>query len=575
MGLTSALQIGRSGLLTAQTALQVTGNNLANVATKGYHRQRVSTVPALHREIAQGIFVGTGVQLDAVTRVVDEALEARLRNAISDESGSLARQDLLRQVESIQAELSDTSLSSKLSAFFNAWSNLADNPDDTSFRTLVLQEGKTLSDDLRNLRNQLTTQRTQVDRAADNAAAQVDSLLTQIEQVNRQITTNEHGTGGAAGLRDQRDQLLGELSKFLEVSTVEQDNGAVDVFVGSLPIVLNGRSRGVELRRQTEDGQTQIELTNAADGSPLELTGGELAELVRFRQEDLSEAIDTLDTLAHQLIWQVNRLHSQGRGTEAFTTLTGSAQVADSAAALHDPDAGLDFTPTHGSFVVHVTEVGGGTAGNTTSTKIRVDLDPDNATADTTLAGLVADLDALDNVSASVTPDGRLRLDADSSQFRFSFSDDTSGVLAALGLNTYFTGTDARDVDVNDTVLQDPKRLAAGRLADDYQTIRPEDNALAIAGLASRPIDELNGFSLSGYWNRHVEEYAVRLAKAQERVTADSVVRESLAAQQQSISGVNADEETINLIQHQRAYQASARFLSVVDEMMQTLLGLV
>jgi flagellar hook-associated protein 1 FlgK len=568
MGLGSALQIGRSGLLTSQAAMQVVGHNLANVATEGYHRQTVALAPAGGQEIQKDVFIGRGVQLQAITRQIDQALESRLRGAIADQSHSLARQDLLRQVEAIQNEFSDVDLSTKLSAFFNSWSQLANNPQDLSLRTLVTEQAASLTEFIQGLRTDLTSLRTQVDQAAETTVAQVNSLLTQIEDLNHRVALQDHGTGTAAGLRDQRDALLGELSKYLDISTVEQSSGVVDVFVGSLPIVLNGDSRGVELKTTTEDGDLQIDLVLADDQSPLDISSGQLGAIVQFRKQDLAQAIDILDTFAGQLIWQVNRLHSQGQGTESFASVTGSVRVDDATAALNDDDAGLHFLPDHGSFQIHVTQQ---STGQRITQTIRVDLDGIDAANDTTLTSLAADIDAINNISASVTSDGRLRITADGNDFQISFSDDTSGVLASLGVNTFFTGWRATDIDVNSVIIQKPALIAAaqGHILGDNR------NALALAALRDQSVDELSGFSLSEYWNRHIEDFAIRLSQASQSVEADTVVRENLQAQQQSISGVNADEETINLIQYQRAYQASARFLSVVDEMIQTLLALL
>jgi len=569
MGLSGALQVGRSGLLANQVALQTTGNNLANIATEGYHRQRITLSPLRNQEIQNGVFVGTGVGIQSITRIVDEALESRLRGSITDQSGSLISQDLLRQIESIENEFSEIDLSTRLSKFFNAWSELANNPQDLSLRTLVLQEGKTIADFVSNLRGEFTALRSQVDNAADTGAERVDGLLTQIAELNRRISVQEHGTGGAAGLRDQRDSLLQELAKHIDISTVEQTNGSVDVFIGSLPIILNGQSRGVELKTEKVDGERQISLVVSSDQSPLDISNGELGAIVAFRKQDLQEAIDTLDTFAAQLIFQTNRVHSQGQGTVGYDDLTNVYQVLDTAAALNDSDAtGLDFTPAHGSFLIHVTQK---STGQRVSTRVDIDLDGVNSGADTTLTSLAADLDAADDISAAIGTDGRITITADSGGFEFTFSDDTSGILTALGFNTFFTGGDAADIAVNAYLIATPALLAAGQ----NHILGDNRNALALVGLRDTGVSELDGFSLTEYWNRHVEDFAIRLGTAQEAVAADTVIRENLQAQQQSISGVNADEEVINLIQSQRAFQASARFISVVDELMDTLLGLV
>src|SRR5262245_32188921 len=142
MSLSGALQIGRSALVANQAALEVVGNNLANVATKGYHRQSIQLAAIKDQEIQRGIFVGRGVQIQAINRQVDEALEGRIRGGVSDQSASAATRDILSQIESLQNELTDSDLSSQLSDFFNAWSELANNPLDNSVRRVVVQKGE-------------------------------------------------------------------------------------------------------------------------------------------------------------------------------------------------------------------------------------------------------------------------------------------------------------------------------------------------------------------------------------------------------------------------------------------------
>ncbi|MEP0843872.1 MAG: flagellar hook-associated protein FlgK, partial [Phycisphaerae bacterium] len=230
--------------------------------------------------------------------------------------------------------------------------------------------------------------------------------------------------------------------------------------------------------------------------------------------------------------------------------------------------AGLDLPPAHGSFQIHITQL---STGQRLTYTVNVDLDGINPAGDTTLTSLAADLDAISDITASATSDGRLQISADTNDFQISFSDDTSGVLAALGINTFFTGTSARDIGVNSVVAQDVTLLAAGR----GHAVGDNQAALAIAALRQTGVDELGGMSLPQYWSRHVEDLAAKLSATRQQVDADTVVFENLQAQQQAISGVNIDEEAIDLVRYQQAYQASARFLSVVDELMRTLLAMV
>ncbi len=564
MSLSGALQIGRSALVANQAALEVVGNNLANVATKGYHRQSIVLAANRDQEIQRGIFVGRGVHIQEINRQVDDALEGRIRSGVSDQSASAATRDILSQIESLQNELSDNDLSSQLSEFFNAWSELANNPLDNSVRRVVVQKGETVASYIRNLRTGITAVRAQVDESISGDVSAANDLLSRVEELNTQIVRAEQGTGSAHGLRDQRDQILAELAQYVDVSTIEQSNGAVDVFVGSLPVVLEGKSRGLEVRRQTIDGDLQMDVVLSADGSILQPTSGRLGALIKSRRDDVNAAVDTLDTFANQLAFEVNRAHSQGQGTKGYSSVTATNKVSDANATLNA--AGLAFSPNHGTFLIHVTQK---STGQRTTSTINVDLD--GIGTDTTLTSLAAQLNTVANVNASITPDGRLRLNSGGGDFELSFSEDSSGTLAALGINTFFQGTDASDLAVNSVVSGDPAYVAAGQ----NHVSGDNRNALAISSLATRPLASLGGLSISDQWSRHVEDYAVRLGQADQKFQADTVVRENLEAQQQSVSGVNTDEEAINLLAFQRAYQGSARFLSVVDEMYQTLLGLL
>lgn len=570
MSINGALQIGRTGLLASQAALETTGNNLANQATPGYKRQRVELSAIGDRRISADNFVGQGVQIESITREVSEAIESRLRSSIADEAGAAATADQLSRLEAVQNELTGRDLTTRLAEYFNAWSQLTTNPQDPSLRTLVTAEGTSLSAFFNDLRSGYTDIQSESTTALGEAVTSADSLLDRIESVNRSIATQEGAaTGGASALRDQRDQLLAELAQFLDVSTVEQNNGSIDVFVGSRPILLNGESRGLELRTQTVGGEQVTEIVVGADGSVLDVSSGELGARIQFINGALQDSIGALDQIAAQLIFETNRLHSQGQGTSLLSQATATNAVEDTTAALNDLTlTGLPFAAGNGAFEVSVVSQATGQA---TTTVIDVDLDGIDPTNDTSLDDLAAALDAVAGVSASVTATGELDIRSDSANNRLAFTNDTSGVLAALGINGFFTGDNAFDIGVDATLLSDPSLLAAGQelLTGDNR------NALALAGLRDEPLAALNGLSITRAWSREVEEVGTQLAQANDDRESFGVVRENLQSRQAAVSGVNADEETINLLTYQRAYQASARFITVVDELTQTLLALV
>jgi flagellar hook-associated protein 1 FlgK len=201
-----------------------------------------------------------------------------------------------------------------------------------------------------------------------------------------------------------------------------------------------------------------------------------------------------------------------------------------------------------------------------TSTLVQVDLDGKNGN-DTTLQSLKTSLDAITGISASLSG-GRLSIQSDSTDVQFSFSQDSSGALAALGINSFFTGKDAADIAVNSAVSGNPSLLAAAQNGErgDNQT------ALAIAGLESTSLDSLNGATLKQTYESMVNGVAIGAATAKTNADAASTIRQTLEAQRESLSGVSLDEEAVNLIKQQRAFQASAKLISTINEMMQTLL---
>ncbi len=568
MSLSSALQIGRSALFSAQTAIELTGNNLANAATRGYHRQEIVIAPVASEEIANGLFVGRGVQVNQIVRRTDEALEGRIRGGIANEAGSLVREEILGQIEALQNELTGIDLSTHMNELFNAFGELSNQPLDTSLRSLVVQRGTTLTSFIQSLRTGFTELRSQLDNRVSTSVIKANDLLEEIEEINQEIVLADSGTGAAHGLRDQRDQLLSEVAKFIEISVIEQRSGAVDVYVGSQPLILNGRSRGLEVVSNTVNGQIAQQVVIASDGTPLPTNTGELGALIGLRENEIEDAISALDTFASQLIFEFNKIHSQGQGTRGFTSITSENEVLDPTVALTDSAAGLDFPPVHGSFQLHVTQR---STGLRTSSEIDIDLDGINPAGDTTLNSLAAAIDALGNVSASVTAGGRLQITSASGDFEISFSDDTSGVLASLGINTYFAGGDATNIAVSQAIRDNVGYVAAGRghIAGDNR------NALSLVALRETPLESLGGVNLTELWGRQVESTAISLNQARRQVESDSVVRQSLEAQQQQTGGVNTDEEAINLLSFQRVFQASARFLQIVDDLMTTVLDLI
>ncbi len=570
--LNSALQIGRSALLSYQGALQVVGNNIASAATPGYTRLSPQLDPLQGMPIAGELQPGAGVALSAIQRNIDESLESRIRLAIGDETAATVRGGALVRMESFFDDLNRTGVGTRLDEFFAAFDELLNAPEDIAIRDLTVSAGVALSDSIRNLRSQLTSLSDDVDGQIGSLADSADALARQIAQLNREITEVEAGRPAqATGLRDQRDGLLRQLSEIFDVTVREQADGTINIYIGGETLVQGTTVRGLIASEELDGEQTRTSIRFADTNQQVQVRAGKLAGLLSVRDQD--SRIAMLDQLAEAIIFEVNRIHADGQGSSGFRSVIGAADVFDPDASLDSAAAGLAQMPDNGTFYITVVD-------DATQTPVahRIDVVLDGTSQGTTLASLVADISAqVDGVTASVTNDNRLRLDADAGvSFVFGFDGqdarpDTSGVLAALGINTFFSGSDARSMAVNETLIARPSLLASASV------FLPGDGAIAgrIAQLSSFASGKLDSASIPEFYRLMANGAAIATAAAWDDVDASSSILISLQTQRESISGVNLDEEAIQLIKFQRAFQGTARFIGVVDDLLAELITLV
>ena len=578
MSLTNAIQIGRSALAASQIGIQIAGNNMANAATPGFSRQVARFLPIRGDRSIPGIQIGNGVMVRSVQRQVDMALQGRLWNGGADLSSAATKSNIFSQIEAALGELGDNDLSSELTSFFNGWSERANQ---TQSSAAVVQQGDRLAGFVRDLRTRLLDQRRQIDDQIGATVEQANVLLNQISGLNTAISNAEASGAMANTLRDQRDTAVTELSALMDVTVVDHGQQGIDILVGSTPVLMGTTVRPLELKRTVVDGQVQVSVATQPDHQSLTISSGALGALVQSRGTAVDGTLDKLDRLASQLIFEVNKLHSTGVNASGLTSTTGTLAFGalDRARPLNDPanqvTSALPYAATHGSFTVRVRNEGTGT---TETVRINIDLDGrTNAgtpgTADDTTPQQIADaLNAIPGLTAGFTPDGKLQVTA-ASGVDFSFAEDTSGAVALLGLNAYFSGTNASDIAVRSDLKTDPSRLTTGRIVNG--TFVENGTALEIAGLQSRSLPSLEGRTLQGLWRESVQDVGGQASSALTSARAAAVVYDSLESQRAGISGVSIDEESINLMDFQRQYQAAARVINTANELTNVLMGLI
>jgi flagellar hook-associated protein 1 FlgK len=569
--LDTSLQIGKSAIMAHSLAIDVTGNNIANADTKGYARQVVDLQSAQGVQVQPGTYLGLGVNADSIQRVSNIYLEQRLRDANSFLEESSVRQDVFARIEGIFNELSDSDLSSAINDFFTSLATLQAQPEEGSVRRAVVESALTLTDSVKTLRSKLDDLRVDIDSEVVAAVNNINALTAEVAELNVEITRLEAGaTSGSAGaLRDRRDVVLAEISELVEINVIELEDGAVNVFAGSDPLVMLNRSYDLAIESRSDDGVSVSDVVFANDGRELTMKSGTLAGLIGMRDGAITEITGEMDLWAKNFINEFNKIHSSGVGLDLFTEVTGKNGVDDVNALLNA--AGLSLAPTTGTFEINVKNIN---SDEYTTFRVAVDLDGFDGD-DTTLTSLVADINTaiggvFPGVQASIGAGNTLEIESDSSELQFFFNNDSSGALAALGVNTFFSGEDALTMGISAGITANPDMIAAAL------TDMPGDNSnvTLLMAFQNQSLDGLAGTSVEEYYQGIVGALGVDSASAQDQYQASASVSAAIESQREALSGVSLDEEAVNLIRYQSGYAAAARFIAVVDELIQVLLNM-
>lgn len=565
MSLFTSMQLAANSLNAQQIGLQVTGQNIANANTPGYIRETVNFNPAPTQRIGK-LLLGLGVNVASITQVTDAYLDQRLRGATSDRASNETQEAVYQQIENIIGELGETDLSTSMNNFFSSISEILNQPESTSVRNLAVLQGKTLAGDIQQMAKRVAQVRTDLNDRVIGAAKAINRLLEEIRTLNVRITEAEGGSVGASdavGLRDQRAIALNNLSQLVDVRADEQPNGSVSIFTGGDYLVIGGEARHVKIVSYSDRGLPVSEIRIAQTDSPLSFVAGEVAGLIAGRDEIAAGFLDQLDTFAGTLAFEFNKVFSSGQGLTGLSNWTSTFFVDNKDRPLDA--AGLSFTPVNGSFQIEVLNT---RTGLKQTTEITVDLN--GLDQDTSLASLATQLNNVAGISATITTEGRLTLATTGADTKFGFANDTSHVLAALGLNTFFDGDSATGIKVNDAFLKDPSKFAAsgGGIGVDTKT------AIKLAGFLDAPLDSRGGASLSILYDRLTIETTQASTVSHAVAEGARVFESALAGQQLSITGVNLDEEAIRMIQYQKVYQASARYIQTIKEMLDALVNI-
>lgn len=324
-----------------QRGLEVTGHNISNVNTTGYSRQRMQ-LGAANAETYFGVNryqVGTGVTIQTVSRIRNQFLDRQMNNAQSDLARYQTLADNLKQVESVFPEPGDQGISNALGKFFDAWSNLSSNPNDSAAQLAVQAAGQTLTLRVRNTYGSLVDQSTQAQAQMANTFDEIDGLSKQIADLNKQIVAQGAGGGAPNDLLDARDNAVEQLSQLIGIQTSVGENGMMTVSAGEMMLVAGTDNVAIP---RTFDAATQ---TLQSNGHSYNVSGGQLAGVMQGIVK-IDSYRSQLNDFANQLKSQINTLHRTGKTSSGATGIdffadsnpqTGAADFDLSASVKADP----------------------------------------------------------------------------------------------------------------------------------------------------------------------------------------------------------------------------------------------
>jgi flagellar hook-associated protein 1 FlgK len=548
----SVLNTAKLGLQTNQTAIEVVGHNIANVQTEGFSRQEVTLEANRPRRVGLA-FLGTGVQATSVTRNFDQFLF----NQILSESSTLGNFDIrntfFQRLETIVNESSGVSLNNAMSEFFLAFDDLASNPTNLGSRTAVLSTAETLASVFNQLGSSLNQQRINLDGSIDAEVTDINGMLDEIAELNRSIIQLENGNTPANDLLDQRDLLVKQLSEKLDVQLINtNDSKTMLTLSGGSPLVVGTTVFHLSTAANLDNrGFKDVLVDDGMGGTnnvTAEIQGGEMRGFLDMRDVETLGLIDKLDRLAAGLMEQVNGVHQQGVGLDGssgnlfFETLTPTVTIGSQNLGTPTVTA-VNASPSTVTVDKFQLQFDGG--GN---------FDVFNLTTNQTVATGLA-------VGGTVNIANGLAI--------------TTGGTPVNGdtVNISISENAALKMALSSTILNDTSKIAAG-----LSGTGDGQNALNISNLQNSLVFSAGGFTpgagtstFDDFYNSLVSGLGAGSRSSQTILSQQESVMLQLNAQRESISGVSLDEEMINLIKFQQAYAASARMITVIEEMFDVL----
>ena len=553
----STLSSAKLGLLAQQLAIEVTGQNVANVETEGYSRQDVSfeaNTPRGHIKYGGLHQLGTGVRIASIERAHDQFLFTQIMDE-GDLTGSTeVKKEIFEQLEVLFNEGSGRSLNDALSLFFSSVHDLATNARGLPERVDLISKAEHLASTFNQTGNQLFTIQRNIDATIETEVAKINTLTTQIGKLNESIHANEPTSQYKANdLRDNRDRLVKELSKKIDIQLVQESDNQISLTLkDGTALVLKDQvfdlSTSINANNESFN-DVYIDIGSTTKNITSTIKGGELRGYLDMRDTKVESILDKMNILSGSFIQEFNSIHREGFGIDGSSGL--------------DFFTPLDVTVDHdadntGTAVVSMT--------NASPTTVSVD--------EFEIAFTDSNEFTLNNLTTNASSGTFTFTTGSTFNIKDGFAVAISGTAASGDKVTFSVSEDAASLmSVSSTITADGQKIAAGTT-----TNGDGGNALLMANLQNELVfnsvtwsSESGSFTFDEYYNAVVSTIGIESFSAQAILRQQEGVMLQLNSRRESISGVSIDEEMIKMIKFQQAYNASARMISMVDEMLDTL----
>lgn len=564
-GLYGILDMCKWATLTQQANISVVSHNISNVNTPGYSRQKVILGAAIPVTTEAGQ-MGTGVRSITVQREYDNFVGMQLNFEKQLLGNWKALHYNFQRIEEIFSVSSEYGLNGVMDKFWNAWQALAANPSGQAERTTLLSIAETMANDFNKVYSDFQTLKKNNNNSIKGTVDSINALTDQIVELNEKISTVEVRGDMANDFRDQRDSLMDELAEKIGYSYLEDSLGQVSIFLENGNPLVQARMKwqlGVKVNTANDnlydvswdDGSGT--LTAITDG----IARGELSGMIIMRDTIIPDYLSKLDRLAGGIINAVNKLHYYGYSPDGSTennffvplrAATGISKTNAGSGVITGGDIYDNTVLTLDDYEIRFVDA---------ATFEIYNLTDGTQVMDARING------AEDNDGSFVYTSGA---DILFEGIRVVIADGGAGPAAGDVFTVSSTGDAAKNMRVDPAIAGDSTKIAASEGSSGVDTI----NALAIAMLRDGNYMNNNTTSFSSYYSGLVGEVGVAVQNASRTLAYRETMVDQLNTRKEAVSGVNLDEEAVNLMRYQASFTAAARMITVVDEMIQELLNL-